>query len=325
MRAKSLAARQSGRIAASDGRRTPPARTSSVTLFSRNSARPLAAAPSRHQACGTSATVAGSAAPSSARTKTSRPAARQDSMRRRGSPPPPAMMPSLSVIASRHCPFGWQMARLESARMNATMSSTGAIPPKRSATSSTRSLSVPSSPNRQLIGAAQALDVLAAEAAALHADDVEPDEPRAVAHHLAIGDDVALDPRHAADHRMPADADELMHRRKPAENGIIADDDMAAERRVVGHDDVVADLAVMRDMRPDHEQAIVADPGDHAAAGGAGVHRHMLADRVVAADVERDVSPSIFQILRSRARSRRTEKSASPRRSSCARRPRHAS
>ena len=42
----------------------PPARTSSVTLFSRSKARPAAAAPMRHQACGTPCTVAGSAAPS---------------------------------------------------------------------------------------------------------------------------------------------------------------------------------------------------------------------------------------------------------------------
>ena len=61
MRAKSLAARQSGRIDASDGRLIPPARTSSVTWFSRSRARPVAAAPMRHQACGTSRTVAGSA------------------------------------------------------------------------------------------------------------------------------------------------------------------------------------------------------------------------------------------------------------------------
>src|SRR6201993_4125222 len=98
MRAKSLAARQSGRNATSDGRRMPPANTSSLTLFSRNKASPFAAAPIRHQACGTSRTVSASAAPSRARTKTSRPAARQDSTSRRGNPPAPATIPSLPVI-----------------------------------------------------------------------------------------------------------------------------------------------------------------------------------------------------------------------------------
>src|SRR5215831_5521099 len=101
MRANSLAARQSGRSATSDGRRTLPAKTSSVTLLSRSKERPVIAAPMRHQACGTSRTVSGSAAPSRARTKTSRPAARQDSTRRRGNRPPPATIPSLPAI----CPF----------------------------------------------------------------------------------------------------------------------------------------------------------------------------------------------------------------------------
>ena len=94
------------------------------------------------------------------------------------------------------------------------MSSTGPIPAKRSAVSLTRSLNVPGRMEQKLIGVAQPLDVLAAETAALHADDVEPGEPGAVAHHLAIGDHVALDPRHAADHRVLADAHELMRPRE---------------------------------------------------------------------------------------------------------------
>ncbi len=44
-----------------------------------------------------------------------------------------------------------------------------------------------SAANSSLVGGAQRLDVVAAEAAALHADDVEPGEPRAVAHHRPKG------------------------------------------------------------------------------------------------------------------------------------------
>ncbi len=73
---------------------------------------------------------------------------------------------------------------------------------------------------QELIGIAQRLNVLATETVALHADDVEPGQPGAVAHRLAIGNDVALDPRHAADHCVPADADELMDRAQPAEKGV---------------------------------------------------------------------------------------------------------
>ena len=47
---------------------------------------------------------------------------------------------------------------------------------------------------------------------------------------------------------------------------MLADDDVARQRRVVRHDDVVADLAIMRDMRADHEQAVIADARHHAAA-----------------------------------------------------------
>ena len=98
IRANSLAARQSGHNVTSDGRRTLPAKTSSFTLFCRSKERPVTAAPMRHQACGTPRTVSGSAAPSKAKTNTSRPAARQDSTRRRGSRPPPATIPSLPAI-----------------------------------------------------------------------------------------------------------------------------------------------------------------------------------------------------------------------------------
>ncbi len=61
---------------------------------------------------------------------------------------------------------------------------------------------------------------------------------------------------------------------------------MAGERRIVRHDDVAAYLAIMRDMGPDHEQASVTHPRHHAAAHGAGVHRYMLANDVVATDDE---------------------------------------
>jgi hypothetical protein len=54
----------------------------------------------------------------------------------------------------------------------------------------------------------------------------------------------------------------------------------------------------MRDMCADHEQAFVADPRHHAPACGAGVHRHVFADDVVAADDELRFLAGVFQILR---------------------------
>ena len=76
----------------------PPARTSSVTLFSRSTARPAAAAPMRHQACGTPRTVSGSAAPSMREHEnisSGRPAALDKTQRQAAAP---ATMPSLPAI-----------------------------------------------------------------------------------------------------------------------------------------------------------------------------------------------------------------------------------
>jgi hypothetical protein len=56
----------------------------------------------------------------------------------------------------------------------------------------------------------------------------------------------------------------------------------------------MADLAVMSDVRADHEQTIVAYPCYHTAAFGAGVHRHVFSDRVVASDHELRLLTPIF-------------------------------
>src|SRR5438132_1036039 len=257
IRAKIFAACQSGRSAASEGRRTPPASTSSPTALARKRSRAVAAAPMRHQACGTVSSAARSASPSSARTKTSRPAARQLSITRRGNPPLPAMMPNGPGVESS------TSAAIRPFRLADRPARIGAdegddVVHRANSAEAFRRLDDPvvEGPvlrEQELIGAAQPLDVVAAEAAALHADDVEAGQARPVADHHAVGDDVALDPRHAADHRVPTDAHELVHRREPAKDRVVLDHDMAAERRVVDENDVVADLAVMRDMGANHQ------------------------------------------------------------------------
>ena len=59
---------------------------------------------------------------------------------------------------------------------------------------------------------------------------------------------------------------------------------MAAEHRVVGKDDVVADLAVVPDMRADHEETAVADFRNATIIFGAGVHGDVFADVAIGAD-----------------------------------------
>src|SRR6266404_7480490 len=294
MRAKSLAARQSGRSAASDGRRMPPANTSSVTLLSRSRARPAAAAPMRHQACGTSRTVAGSAAPSRARTKTSRPAARQDSTRRRGSPPFPATIPSLPSIRILWLANG--AARIGTNEIDDVVDRSDTAETLCSFGHAITQSAI--GREQELVGVAQPLNVLTAEPAALHTDDVEPVKPSPFPHHLPVGNDITFDARHAADHGMLADTHVLVDGAAPAENGIVLDDNMPRERRVVRHDHVIGNLTVMGDVRADHEKAVVADPRDHSSPGRPRVHRHIFANRVVAPDHKLGLLAPIFEILR---------------------------
>src|SRR5262249_12895649 len=195
-RAKNLAARQSGSNAESDGRRTPPASTRSVTELARRRSRPLAAAPSRHQACGTSATVSCSASPSSASTKTGRPAIRQFSTRRRGSAPLPAIMPSgpgltrLALSAIRSFRLTDRAGRVGAEEGDNIVDRPNPAKALRHFVDPVVERAVRG--EQELIGAAQRLDVVAAEAAALHADDVDSREAGPVAHDLAIRDHVSL-------------------------------------------------------------------------------------------------------------------------------------
>ena len=250
MRAKSLAARQSGRSAASDGRLMLPASTSSVTLFARSKESPhrgrADAAPGmRHVPHGVGF---GRSFQSEHEDLASGSAAGFDEALRQT----PASCHNPDAY-SPFGPLGWQMARLESARMNSMMSSTGPMPLKRSRGLIDTLDQCPIRGEQELIGIAQTLDIVAAETAALHADDVEPAKPRPVTHDLAVGDDVALHSRHAPDHRVLADPHILMDGAQSAENGVLLDDNMTGERGVVRHDDGIADLTVMGDMSADHE------------------------------------------------------------------------
>ena len=82
---------------------------------------------------------------------------------------------------------------------------------------------------------------------------------------------------------------------------------MATERGMVDHHHVVPDPAVMGDMRADHEQAVVADAGHPAAAGGAGMHGDLLADDVVGTDLEARVLAAVLHVLRAVADGRERE------------------
>ena len=128
-------------------------------------------------------------------------------------------------------------------------------------------------------------------------------------------------PAQAADHRVRPMRTNWCTAAQPADEDEVADLDVAAQRRVVGHDHAVADLAVVGDVDADHEQPVVADPGDAAAAGGAGVHVACSRMSCCAPITSRVSSP---RTCRSCGRWPRQAKGTrgSPRRAWCGRRPR---
>ena len=52
---------------------------------------------------------------------------------------------------------------------------------------------------------------------------------------------------------------------------------MSGKRGCVCHDDAIADQAIVRDVGLGHDQAVVADFGQHAAAGSAAVNSYEFA------------------------------------------------
>ena len=95
---------------------------------------------------------------------------------------------------------------------------------------------------------------------------------------------------------------------------------VAGQHDVVGEDDVVADVAVVADVRVGEERAAVADHGRHAAALGAGVHGHALADQAVAADRQRRRLALVLEVLRLMADRGERKDARARRRSWCGRR-----
>src|SRR5262245_49534396 len=73
---------------------------------------------------------------------------------------------------------------------------------------------------------------------------------------------------------------------------------MTGDPHVVREDDVVADLAVVGDMRGRHQEAIVADARLHAAALGAWIDGHVLADDATLADDQAAGLAMILEVLR---------------------------
>src|SRR5258706_15769908 len=79
-------------------------------------------------------------------------------------------------------------------------------------------------------------------------------------------------------------ATELMNSGIGTDVGAVFDEYVAGQGGGVGHNNPVTQEAVMRDVSLGHDEAVIADSGDPAAAGGAAVDRHKLPDPITPAD-----------------------------------------
>ena len=79
---------------------------------------------------------------------------------------------------------------------------------------------------------------------------------------------------------------------------VVLDDHVAGERGAVAEDRLVADMAVVRHVRVGHEQVVIADARQPAAAGRAAMNRRELADDVAVADHQARPLAAELEILR---------------------------
>src|SRR3954462_3963906 len=139
---------------------------------------------------------------------------------------------------------------------------------------------------QRLVGSAHPGNAVALDATPAHADDVDAGEARRRIEHVAIRNDILADGRIACHHDTFTEPHMLMHGAVATEKHVVSDFTMTADHRVIGENDVVTDVAVMRDVRADHEEAAIANRRDTASAHSASIDRDALADLAVRADDE---------------------------------------
>ena len=136
------------------------------------------------------------------------------------------------------------------------------------------------------------------EAAAFQTDDIEAGKLCSVSGCGRKRDDVSRDARQAANEGVGANSGPLMDAGEAAYDCVITNRDMTGERHAVDDNDVVADVAIMRDMGPDHQVAIIFDPSQAATVSRSPMHRDMFADDAVGPDLNRRLFAAIADVLR---------------------------
>lgn len=122
-----------------------------------------------------------------------------------------------------------------------------------------------------------------------------------------IGKRILDDNGISADKRLAPDTGKLMNAAKGADRYVVGCDDVAGECDAVGKDITIPDQAIVRDMNLGHEQIIVTNLRQAAAAGGAAMYSYSLADLVALADLGSRRFAFVLQVLRRQADRRERE------------------
>src|SRR2546423_8846044 len=147
-------------------------------------------------------------------------------------------------------------------------------------------------------GVMQCRDRFARVAAPSHADFIYAVTPGVIADRQSKWQRVFDDHGISADVSLAADAAKLMHAGISPDVCAVFDAHVPGQGRCVGHDDVVANQTIMGDVRLGHDEAVITNFGDPAAAFGAAMNRHKFADARTAANLSLSFLTREFQILR---------------------------
>ena len=148
----------------------------------------------------------------------------------------------------------------------------------------------------------QVLDGVAREAAPLQADAVGAEHlDLALAYGVRKRQHVLRHHAVSADEGVPPDAAELVHAGGGADHRPVPHRHVPAQRDGVGQHHVIADVHIVRHVRVGHQQVVVADAGDQAAALGAAMDGDEFADVVAVADARFGALAVVFQVLRGHA------------------------
>src|SRR5471032_2562001 len=159
----------------------------------------------------------------------------------------------------------------------------------------------------QLVGGADAVDLLARKAAAFQALDIDAMRLRRIAVQEHERRHILRQAGAHADESMRADLAELVHIRKTAHDDPVADFHMARQLRVVRENRVAADQTVMRQMHVGRNPVVIAQARHTAALHRASIERAEFADGVAVADFQARRLARPFLVLRLRADRRELE------------------